>query len=76
MTYYALDIYLTETNGWLSHEKDHTKLKHCCYWMSLSELPDSCNDTAVTLHIPKANLLTAESLFELMELASIRGVAA
>jgi len=66
----------TETNGWLSHEKDHTKLKHCCYWMSLSELPDSCNDTAVTLHIPKANLLTAESLFELMELASIRGVAA
>jgi len=66
----------TETTCWLSHEKDHTKLMHCCYWMSLSDLPDSYNETTVTLNIPKTNLLTAKSLFKLMESASIRGVAA
>ncbi|HIF9422111.1 TPA: DUF4365 domain-containing protein [Photobacterium damselae] len=65
-----------DTTGWLIHENDHMKLKHCCYWYSLSELQPTINDTSVTVKIPRENLLTASSMLSLMELASQRGVAA
>ncbi|ELH5152267.1 DUF4365 domain-containing protein [Vibrio cholerae] len=66
----------TDTNGWLVHENDHMKVKHCCYWYSLSDLEPTGNDTSVTIKIPRKNLLTASSMLSLMELASQRGVAA
>lgn len=65
-----------DTTGWLVHENDHMKVKHCCYWYSLSELLPTINDTSVTVKIPRKNLLTATSMLNLMELASQRGVAA
>ncbi|ALG52062.1 DUF4365 domain-containing protein [Vibrio vulnificus] len=65
-----------DTTGWLVHENDHMKVKHCCYWYSLSELQPTINDTSVTVKIPRKNLLTASSMLSLMELASQRGVAA
>ena len=66
----------TDATGWLIHENDHMKVKHCCYWYSLSELQPTANDTSVTIKIPRENLLTASSMLALMELASQRGVAA
>ncbi|OEF53822.1 DUF4365 domain-containing protein [Enterovibrio norvegicus] len=65
-----------DTMGWLVHEVDHMKVKHCCYWYSLSDLQPTINDTSVTVKIPRKNLLTASSMLNLMELASQRGVAA
>lgn len=65
----------TDTKGWLVHENDHMKVKHCCYWYSLSDLKPTTNESSVTLKIPRINLLTASSMLNLMELASQRGIA-
>jgi hypothetical protein len=61
-------------NDWVTHDVDHAKIKHFCYWMSLSELPEVGNSTSVTISIPKAQILTAESMRSLMSSAGAGGV--
>ncbi|HHQ4688831.1 DUF4365 domain-containing protein [Aeromonas veronii] len=65
-----------DTTTWLDHAIDHMKVKHCCYWYSLSNLAPTSNDTSVTIKIPRSNILTASSMLSLMELASQRGITA
>ncbi|MEW5251273.1 DUF4365 domain-containing protein [Microbulbifer discodermiae] len=64
-----------EPKNWLRYESKLTKLQHCCYWMSIKDFPETSNTTSVTIDIPKSQLLSAESMLSLMEVASIRGVA-
>ena len=64
-----------EPKDWLSHEARFTKLQHCCYWMSIKDFPETTNTTSVTIDIPKTQVLSAESMLSLMEMASIREVA-
>ena len=61
---------------WLSHDVDHMKLSHCCYWTSLRGFEASTNETSVTIRVPRKNVLTASSLHSLMEMARQKRVAA
>jgi hypothetical protein len=64
-----------ECKYWIVQKACFTKLRHCCYWMSLINLPNVTNSTTVTLSIPKSQIVNAESLTLLMERASNREAA-
>lgn len=64
-----------DCKDWLVHESRFAKLNHCCYWMSLNDLPDKGNSTSVTLDIPKTQIVNANSLSSLMGMASNKEVA-
>jgi hypothetical protein len=48
-------------------------LRRCGYWMSLAGLPQSDNETTVTVSVPRANVLTAEALKDMMQRVNDRG---
>jgi hypothetical protein len=50
---------------WLSITDNELLLKQAAYWVCLYGAPTSLNDTVQTIYIPKANLLTPNSLIEL-----------
>ena len=51
---------------WLSHSDEGLISRKCAYWLSLRGAPDSNNDSLQSVYIPKTNLLSVESLTELM----------
>jgi hypothetical protein len=58
-----------ESSSWLSCSPDELILKKAAYWVCLYDAPASSNDTGQTVYLPKVNLLTPESLKDLIELA-------
>ena len=52
---------------WLSLSDGQLVLKKCAYWVSLRGLPATDNETAVTVSVPRANLLTPEVLCGMMQ---------
>lgn len=57
---------------WLEQTIDWLKIKKCAYWISLKGKPDTTNEGTVAVHIPAANLLTKDSLKEIMVKVSKR----
>lgn len=55
---------------WIIFTEQKTELFKCCYWRSLLGEPASENTTSVTVKIPRANVLTTESLVALMTKAN------
>lgn len=51
---------------WLQHTANELVLKKCAYFLNLKGLPDSNNDTTVTVHVPLANVFSPDALFDLM----------
>jgi len=52
---------------WLKINSEELLLKQAAYWVSLYGAPVSQNETSQTIYIPKANLLTPESLVALCQ---------
>ncbi len=57
-----------EEGDWLMHSEDALILKHCAYWYSLNNYPDTQNGHSVTVKIPRAQQLTSSELSRLMTL--------
>lgn len=55
---------------WLTHENEFSTIKHCCYYYSLIDHPETTNKTNITLRIPRTQKLTSESMIKLLEDAS------
>lgn len=55
-----------DENLWLEQTIDWLKIKKCAYWISLKGKPDTNNEGTITVHIPSGNLLTKDSLKEIM----------
>ena len=51
---------------WLEQTSEWLKITKCAYWVSLKGLPDTANKYTINVDIPSANLLTKESLREIM----------
>ncbi|BAS56789.1 hypothetical protein LBWT_27140 [Leptolyngbya boryana IAM M-101] len=47
-------------------EPESTVIRKCAYWLSLKGKEETLNDETITVSIPRSNLLTPESLTELM----------
>ena len=63
----VLVVVPTELRDWLRISEQELVLRRCGYWISLAGEPESSNTTSVTVHIPRENRFTVESLSELME---------
>jgi hypothetical protein len=64
-------FHLPEKAGeWLEQNEDRMITRRCAYWLSLLGSPDTKNKTNVTVHLPRANCLTVESLRGIMEAVS------
>jgi len=59
-----------EERAWLEQSEEQMITRRCAYWRSLLGLPDTKNKTNVTVHLPRTNCLTVESLRTLMETVS------
>jgi hypothetical protein len=52
---------------WISLTHNQLALRRCAFWMSLAHHPPSENEVSVTVHVPRDQIFTVESLSELME---------
>ena len=52
--------------NWLTHSETELAMKHCGYWFSLYEAPETNNTSTVTITIPRAQLFTVDSLKSIM----------
>lgn len=56
-------LFLPQANtDWLLHSVDQLVLKRCAYWVSLRNAPATANSTAVTVHLPKAQVFSPDEL--------------
>ena len=51
---------------WLNHSEDSLSITKCAYWVNLKGMPYSDNINNITIDVPEDNLLTQDSLKELM----------
>jgi Domain of unknown function (DUF4365) len=51
---------------WLVVSEDCSVLKKCIFWLSLKGMEPTVNSQTVTIRIPRGNLLTPQSLREIM----------
>jgi hypothetical protein len=58
--------------NWLTHQNNCAEIKHCCYYYSLLDLPEKKNKTSVTVSIPRDQRLTSDSMYSLLNKASLR----
>jgi Domain of unknown function (DUF4365) len=56
-----------ELSNWVQTTEENTILQKSAYWMSLKGKPPTKNTTNVTVHVPRENLLTPQSLRGIME---------
>lgn len=59
-----------EQGDWLEQTEEQMITRRCAYWRSLRGLPDTKNKTNVTVHVPRTNRLTVDSLRTMMETVS------
>lgn len=71
-----LVLVLLPTNPahWLRCSAQQLILRRCAYWCSLRGAAASENESTVTVRVPRANLLTTESLTQLMHMINDGGV--
>lgn len=55
-----------EEAEWIEQTTDWLKIKKCAYWISLKGKPNTDNTEKISIRIPATNLLTKESLKEIM----------
>lgn len=53
-------------SDWMQVDQSQMILRRCAYWVSLKGKEPSNNSTKVSVHLPRTNLLTPDSLCELM----------
>jgi Domain of unknown function (DUF4365) len=51
---------------WMTLSAEQLIYRRCGYWVSLRGQPESDNETTVTVSVPRANLLTVQSLQDMM----------
>ena len=51
---------------WLNHTERELAIRRCTYWMSLREMPETTNETSVTVAIPRINLFSVDGLRSMM----------
>lgn len=57
---------LSDEAQWIEHTNDWLKITKCAYWISLKGHPDTTNTSTINVNIPGSNILTKDSLFEIM----------
>ena len=69
-TYLVVLIVPENENNWIENRENDMLLRNKAYWFSLRNMPETDNDSTVTIHIPTKNVLTSDSFKKLMDYAS------
>jgi hypothetical protein len=56
-----------ESKDWIGFEPSAITCRHSVFWVTLAGEPESPNTSTVTVSIPRKNILTVQSLMDLME---------
>lgn len=60
-------VFVPDTlESWLEQSEERLLMKHCAYWVSLRDAPETKNETSVTVHLPRIQQFTVESLKSMM----------
>lgn len=62
-----------EPSDWLQCSEEELILRKCCYWTKITGLPTT-NKSSIRIRIPRDQLLTPESIIELIERIKQGGV--
>ena len=62
-----------DANLWLAHSVEGLIARRCAYWVSLRGAPASGNETAQTVYVPQANLLSVDGLRSVFARRSLGG---
>jgi hypothetical protein len=60
---------------WLSVSPEQLVLRRCAFWCSLAGMPDSENESSVTVQVPRANLFDVAAVTRLMRAINEGGVS-
>jgi hypothetical protein len=63
----------SEVREWLSLTQEQLVLRRCGYWLSLAGKAERDNETAVTVYVPRENLMTPGALRRMMHTISETG---
>lgn len=69
-TYLIVLIVPENENNWIETRDNDMLLRNKAYWFSLRGMPETDNETTVTIHIPVSNELNVYSFKMLMDYAS------
>src|SRR6266566_4487959 len=59
---------------WLHQTEEQLAMRHCGYWRALRGLPDTTNETTVTVEVPRSQVFSAEALRTIMDRIGMGGV--
>lgn len=62
-----------EHANWIVQSSEELTLKKCMYWISLKNYPETTNTSTVTITIPKTNIISVESLQEMVHIVANGG---
>lgn len=62
----GLMILPEDETKWVKQSSDELILQQCMYWLSLQGKVETNNTTTVTVEIPKTNIMSAETLTDMM----------
>lgn len=51
-----------EEKDWIGQSISELIMRQCMYWLDLKGMPDSPNSTNVTVHLPRTNVVSPETL--------------
>lgn len=56
-----------DIDSWLDQSEERLLMKHCAYWVSLRDAPETSNLKRVTVRLPRTNLFTVSALGSMMQ---------
>jgi len=62
-----------DVDAWVCQTQAQLAMRHCGYWVSLRDAPETDNTTSVTVRIPRDRMFTADELQRLMAIAGNGG---
>jgi len=66
----VLVIVPDDVSNWLEHTENQLAIKHCGYWVSLKDLPETENRASVSIKMPRKQQFSVAALKELMKTVS------
>lgn len=63
----AVVVVPKDVEDWVCHSEEELAMRHCGYWVSLYGKPESSNQSNVTVYVPRAQMLSVDSLKQMME---------
>lgn len=57
----------TEVNEWLIHSEEQLAMRYCGYWVSLRGMPETHNESTVTVHVPRSQRFAVDALCQMMD---------